>query len=139
MPLLHSYSTAGNIYRPYPRNYLAYFTSLCLILHYKPHGAEFFLRRHQLLTCSINFHYFMQPEGSLRRSLELSTGPYSVSDQPARITPLYLFKIHLNIILLPMSFLLSRLFPSSFPANILHAVLFSLFVLHALRISCPLI
>jgi hypothetical protein len=71
----------------------------------------------------------MQPEGSLQRSLELSTGPYSVSDQAACTTPFYLSKIHLTIIVLPSGFL----------TNILHAFLFSLFVLYALRISRPLI
>jgi hypothetical protein len=69
----------------------------------------------------------MEPEVSLSRSQEPSTGPYP---EPDNITPSYFFKILLNIILqTPLSSSYS-LFPSGFPTKTLYKFLFSPCVLH---------
>jgi hypothetical protein len=48
------------------------------ISHSLTHGAEPFLRSCQLCSHWRTSQGFMEPEGSLPRSQELSTGPYSV-------------------------------------------------------------
>jgi hypothetical protein len=72
------------------------------ISHSVTHGAEPFLRSCQLCSHSRTSQYFMEPEGSLPRSQEPSTGP---CPEPDRSNPYhtYLSKIHFNIVQLPMS------------------------------------
>jgi hypothetical protein len=45
------------------------------------HGAEPFLRNHQLCSYSRTSQNFIEPEGSLQYSQEPSTGPYPEPDQ----------------------------------------------------------
>jgi hypothetical protein len=45
---------------------------------------------------------FMEPEGSIPNSQELSTCPYLSQTNPVHITPSHLYKIHPNIIQPPM-------------------------------------
>jgi hypothetical protein len=59
----------------------------------------------------------MVPEGSLLRSKEHSTGPYSEHINPVHTTPSYLPKIHLNIILHLRLGLPGGLLPSGFPTK----------------------
>jgi hypothetical protein len=75
--------------------------------------------------------HFMESEGSLPHSQELSTCPYPEPDQSSA----HLSKIHLNIIHYLRLDLPSDLFPSGLPTNDVHALLFSPFVLHTLSIS----
>jgi hypothetical protein len=58
---------------------------------------------------------------------------------PVLITPLYICKIHFNIIHRSTSWSFYGLFRSGFPTSILYAFLFSPSVLHALPISSSLI
>jgi hypothetical protein len=57
-------------------------TYRCLIYRFKSltHGAEPFLRNHQLCSYSRNSQHFMEPEGPLPCSQE-PTGPYHEQDQ----------------------------------------------------------
>jgi hypothetical protein len=73
----------------------------------------------------------MEPEGSLPCSQEPSTGPYPEPDQSNPAHPISLRSILLLTTRLRLG-LPSGLFPSGFPTYILHAFLFSPFVLHAL-------
>jgi hypothetical protein len=73
---------------------------------------------------SIVFQHFMEPEGSIPNSQELSTCSYPELDQSSPhhpIPPLVTLCTHLHL------FLASGLFPSCFPTN-----LFSPFIPHAL-------
>jgi hypothetical protein len=69
----------------------------------------------------------MEPEGSL---------PILSQIDPVHTAPSYLPKIQ-DLYLRPLG-LPSGLFPSGFPTNVLHAWLFSPFVLHAMPISSSL-
>jgi hypothetical protein len=71
-----------------------------------------------MLGHSIVSQHFMEPEGSIPNSQEISTCSYP---EP----PSHLSKIHLNIIHPPTSWSSSGLFPSGFPPNNLYAFLFS--------------
>jgi hypothetical protein len=75
--------------------------------------------------------HFVEPEGSLPRSQEPSTGPYP---QPYRVhtTPPYLSKIHFNIVHHLRLTFASGVFPSGFPTSILYAFVSLPFMLHAL-------
>jgi hypothetical protein len=66
-------------------------------------GAESLWRSCQSLSCSTILQHLMEPEGSLSRSQELSTGLYPESDESSPITPAYFSKTRFNIILLPTS------------------------------------
>jgi hypothetical protein len=69
-------------------------SSLYACLHLSPgvctieifHGAEPFLRSHQLLSYSRISQHFMEPEGSLLCSQEPSTGP---CPKPEKSSPYY--------------------------------------------------
>jgi hypothetical protein len=74
----------------------------------------------------------MEPNDSLPCWEEPSTGTYPEPNQPNPYHTILSLKMHFNIINPPTSYLLSGLFPSRFPTNILHAFLFS--PIHA---TCP--
>jgi hypothetical protein len=67
--------------------------------------------------------HFMEPEGSIPNSQELSTCPYPEPDKstsPHPTSPRYILILSTHLLLgLP-----SDLFPSGFPTNNLHAFLF---------------
>jgi hypothetical protein len=71
-----------------------------LSCHSLTHGAETFLRSCQLSSHSRTSQHFMEPESSLPRSQEPSTGPYPEPDRsnPYHTSPSYLRKIHFNIV-----------------------------------------
>jgi hypothetical protein len=81
-------------------NFLTILPCIIIIIIIITHGAEPFLKSCQLCSYSRTSQHFMEPEGSLPCSQELSTGSY---------------------LGLP-----SGLFPSDFPTNILYAFLFFL-------------
>jgi hypothetical protein len=54
-------------------------------IHSLTHGAEPFLKSRQLCSYSRTSQYFMEPEGSLLCSQELSTGPYPEPDQSSPV------------------------------------------------------
>jgi hypothetical protein len=91
-----------------------------------------FLWSRQLCSCSRTSQQFMEPEGSLLYSQELSTGPYLEPDQFSPYHPMLslrsilLLSIHLH------TGVASSVFPSAFPINILYAFLFT--PIHA---TCP--
>jgi hypothetical protein len=89
------------------------------------HGAEPFLRSCQLCSHSRISQHFMEPEGSLPRSQEPSTGPYP---EPDRSNPYHPILSLVRSILILSTYLrlglLSGLFPSGFSTNILYAFLF---------------
>jgi hypothetical protein len=66
------------------------------------HGAEPFLRIHQLGSPSRTSQHFMEPEGSIPCSQEPSNGPYSEPYQSSPHHPI-LSKIHFDIIHPPTS------------------------------------
>ena len=77
---------------------------------------------------------FKDPEGSIPRSQGPATllCPKPDPPHPVHTLPNYFFKIHFNIILLPMPCLPSGLFPAGFPSKTLNAFLFS-----ASCVVCP--
>jgi hypothetical protein len=103
------------------------------LTHSLTHGAEPFLRSYQLCSYSRTSQHFMESDGPLACSQELSAGPYPKPDQS---NPSHPSNIHFNIVHPPTSSSSkwSKETPG-FPTNILHAFLFSPFVLHALPIS----
>lgn len=81
----------------------------------------------------------MKPESSLPCS-QSSLMEHNLSQMnPAHILPVYLPKIHLNIILHLHLDLPSSYFPSGFPTKIFTHFYFLSFVLRGKPISCPLI
>jgi hypothetical protein len=84
------------------------------------HGAESFLRSHQLLSYSGISQHFMEPEGSLPYSQEPSTVHILSQINLVHTTLSYVSKIHFNIILPPTS---RTSFPSSFPTKTLYSLL----------------
>jgi hypothetical protein len=52
------------------------------------YGAEYYLRAHKLCSPSIISQHFMEPEGSLPRSQELSTCTYPEPDQFSQRYPI---------------------------------------------------
>jgi hypothetical protein len=95
-----------------------------IIVYLLTYGAEPFLRSCQLCSYLRTSQHFMEPEGSLPCSQELSTGPYPESDRSSPNHPI-LSKIHFNIATHLRLGLPSGLFPSGFPTNILYAFLLS--------------
>jgi hypothetical protein len=87
-----------------------------------------------LCNYSRNTQNSMELEDSLPCSQEPSTDPYPKPDRSSsHIIPSYLSKIRFNFIYPPLRLgLPSGIFPSGFPANILHAFLFS-----PIRANCP--
>jgi hypothetical protein len=82
---------------------------------------------------SVDSQHFMEPEGSLRSSQELSTCTYPVPDQSSPQHsllslkgPILMLSIHLRL------GLPSGLFPSGFPTNNIYTFLFS-----PIRATCP--
>jgi hypothetical protein len=67
----------------------------------------------------------MEPEGSISCSQESSTGPYPEPYQSQPTIPLFLSKIHFNIVHSPRFGHLSGLFLSGFPTSSLYVFLFS--------------
>jgi hypothetical protein len=69
----------------------------------------------------------MEPEGSLPRSQEPSTGPYPEPDRSSQSIPFHPISLRSTLILSTHQRLglHSGLFPSGFPTNILYAFLFS--------------
>jgi hypothetical protein len=59
------------------------------------------LRRHLLRNQSRTSKHFLEPEGLVLHSQELSTCPNLGADQSSQYPPSYLSKIHINIILSP--------------------------------------
>jgi hypothetical protein len=59
-----------------------------LLTHSLTYGTEPFLRSCQLCRYSTTSQHFMEPEGSLPCSQELSTGPYSDPDQSSPYHPI---------------------------------------------------
>jgi hypothetical protein len=97
------------------------------------HGAEPFLRRSQMCSFSRISQRFMEPEGSLSCSQELSTGPYPEPDHSNPYHPT------LSILILSTHLCLhlpSGLFPSGVPPiSYMHSS--PPFVLHALPLPHP--
>jgi hypothetical protein len=85
----------------------------------KLHGAEPFLKSHQLCSYSRTSQYLMEPEGSLPCSHGTSTNPYLEPDQSSPYHPILslqdpLLSIH------PHLGLPSGLFPSGFLASVIY-------------------
>jgi hypothetical protein len=97
------------------------------------HGAEPFLRSHQLCGYSGISQHFMEPDGSLPCSQEPSTGPYAEPDKSNLAHPIsrrftLILSTHLRL------GIPSGPFPYGFLTNILHKFIFPTFVLRALPI-----
>jgi hypothetical protein len=90
----------SQLYRP-PRPVTRIALLLLFFLIY--YGAEHYSRGHQLCSHLIVSQHFMEPEGSLSHSQELSTCLYPDQTNSVHITPSHLYKIHPNIIHPPSS------------------------------------
>jgi hypothetical protein len=91
------------------------------ITHSLTHGAEAFLRSHQLCSHSRTPQHFMEPEGSIPCSQEPFTSPYPepYHSDPISLRYTLILSTHLRL------GLPSSLFPSGFPTNILYTFHFS--------------
>jgi hypothetical protein len=87
-------ATIWNIIAKKIENLIAY----TYVLKSLTHGAEPFLRSRQVCSYSRTSQQFMGPEGSLPCSQEPSTGPIQNHINPKHTIPLYLSKIHFNIV-----------------------------------------
>jgi hypothetical protein len=89
--------------------------------HISLHGAEPFLRSRQSLSYSRISQHYMEPEGSLPRSQEPSTGPYPQPDQCSPRHPILSSFLRFILILLShlRLYLSSGPFPSGFRMKLL--------------------
>jgi hypothetical protein len=94
--------------------YLMIFSSLTFQL---THGADPFLRSHQLCSYSRTSQDFMQLEDPLLCLQKPSTGPFLSQINPIHTIPSYLSKIHFNIVHPPMPWASSGLLSSGFPTK----------------------
>jgi hypothetical protein len=97
---------------------------ICFLEYSLAHGAEPFLRSHQLYSYSRAYQYFIEPEGSLLCSQDPTNGPVLSQINPIHTTPSYLRSILILSTHLRLG-LPSGLFPSGFPNNTLYAFHFS--------------
>jgi hypothetical protein len=76
----------------------------CLITYFLTRGAESFLRSRQLCSHSRASQHFMEPEGLIPCSRELSSDPILSHINPVHTISSYLSKIHFNIVHPPTSY-----------------------------------